>query len=168
MHALLFSDVVDSTALAARLGDEGAAALWAGHDRVARDLLQRHRGREIDRSDGLFLLFDEMADAARYALGYHAALAPLGLAVRVGLHHGSVALRRNPPDAVARGAKPLEVEGIAKPLAARVMALARGGQTLLSGAARQALPHVPATAAAQAGAVPDALPEGTELRCHGH
>src|SRR5205085_10140911 len=45
----------------------------------------------------------------------------------------------NTPDEVARGAKPIEVEGIAKPLAARVMSLARGGQTLLTEAARAAL-----------------------------
>ena len=48
-------------------------------------------------------------------------------------------LRENAADDIARGAKPLEVEGLAKPIAARVMALARGGQTLLSAAAREAL-----------------------------
>ena len=40
---------------------------------------------------------------------------------------------------MARGAKPLEVEGLAKPTAARVMSLARGGQTLLTAEARKAL-----------------------------
>src|SRR5690606_26844023 len=39
----------------------------------------------------------------------------------------------------ARGAKPLEVEGLAKPLAARVMSVAGGGQTLLTPEARAAL-----------------------------
>ncbi len=48
-------------------------------------------------------------------------------------------LRSNPPEDVAHGAKPLEVEGIAKPLAARVMSLALGGQTLLTAEARAAL-----------------------------
>ena len=48
-------------------------------------------------------------------------------------------LRENSPDDVARGAKPLEVDGLAKPTAARVMSLARGGQTLLSDEARKAL-----------------------------
>ena len=43
-----------------------------------------------------------------------------------------VTLRENAPEDVARGAKPVEVEGLAKPLAARVMSLARGGQTLLT------------------------------------
>ena len=40
---------------------------------------------------------------------------------------------------MAHGAKPLEVEGIAKPIAARVMSLALGGQTLLTAEARAAL-----------------------------
>ena len=64
---------------------------------------------------------------------------PVPLKARAGLHVGPVILRENAPDDVARGAKPLEVEGLAKPTAARVMALARGGQTLLSGGAREAL-----------------------------
>ena len=51
---------------------------------------------------------------------------------RVGIHLGEVYLRRNPPEDVERGAKPLEVEGLAKPAAARVMSLAAGRQTLLT------------------------------------
>ena len=63
-------------------------------------------------------------------------------------------LRENDPDEVARGAKPVEVEGIAKPLAARVMSLARGGQTLLTQAARAALG--------------DALADAAAIEAHGH
>src|SRR5205814_10729267 len=40
---------------------------------------------------------------------------------------------------VALGAKPLEVDGLAKPIAARVMSVAQGGQTLLTAEARAAL-----------------------------
>ena len=61
------------------------------------------------------------------------------LKARAGLHVGPVILRDNPPEDVAHGAKPLEVEGIAKPIAARVMSLALGGQTLLTAEARAAL-----------------------------
>lgn len=135
------TDVVDSTALSARLGDEAAAKAWAAHDRVARDLLRKWRGREIDKSDGLLLLFDSAVDAAGYALAYHEALSKLEvpLTARAGLHVGPVILRENSPSDVALGAKPLEVDGIAKPTAARVMALALGGQTLLTASARDAL-----------------------------
>ena len=67
VRALLLTDVVDSTKLSESLGDAAIAALWAAHDRVARDLLPRHRGREIDKTDGMLLLFDEAADAVAYA-----------------------------------------------------------------------------------------------------
>ncbi|HRI19113.1 MAG TPA: hypothetical protein PL196_11370, partial [Burkholderiaceae bacterium] len=137
--ALLFTDLEGSTALVERLGDAGAAAMWAEHDRVDRDLIALHGGREIDRTDGFFALFPAAQDAAAFALGYQAALAPLGLSARVGIHCAAVTLRHNAAEDVARGAKPVEVEGLAKPLAARVMAHARGGQTLLSAAARAAL-----------------------------
>ena len=141
IKALLLTDVVDSTRLAEKLGDSAMAEIWAAHDRVSRALLVRWRGREIDKTDGMLLLFDNCADAVGYAMEYHPALAalPTPLAARVGLHVGPVTLRENAPDDIARGAKPLEVEGLAKPITARVMALARGGQTLLSAAAREAL-----------------------------
>ncbi len=140
-RALLLTDVVDSTQLAERLGDAAAAALGAAHDRVARDLLRAWRGREIDKTDGMLMLFDLAADALGFALAYHAALAklPVPLKARAGLHVGAVILRANPPEDVAQGAKLLEVEGIAKPIAARVMSLALGGQTLLTAEARAAL-----------------------------
>jgi class 3 adenylate cyclase len=153
--ALLFTDAVDSTLTTQRLGDERALALWTEHDRRARDLLRRHHGREIDRADGFLLLFDSAADAARHALDYHAAMAELGLAARAGLHVGPVVLRPASAADIALGAKPVEVEGLAKPLAARVMAMARGGQTLLSAAARQALEGT-------------GLDAATQIRSHGH
>ncbi len=62
-RALLLTDVVDSTQLSERLGDEAMAEVWAAHDRVARDLLPQWRGREIDKTDGMLLLFDAAADA---------------------------------------------------------------------------------------------------------
>ncbi|MBL8358984.1 MAG: tetratricopeptide repeat protein [Rubrivivax sp.] len=153
VQALLFTDVVDSTAMVQRLGPEAAATVWAEHDRHARALMSRHGGREIDRSDGFLLLFDDATSAARFADGYHRALAAMGLTARVGLHVGRVSLRRNEADAIARGAKPLEVDGLAKPVAARLMALAPGGRTLLSAAAREALHDVP---------------PGQALTAHGH
>lgn len=146
IRALLLTDVVDSTHLSTLLGDHDMAQLWAAHDRVARDLLPLHGGREIDKTDGMLLLFEQAGQALAYARAYHAALAGLHipLKARAGLHVGPVILRENAHDDVARGAKPLEVEGLAKPTAARVMALAQGGQTLLSAEARQALGEIAA------------------------
>ena len=48
----------------------------------------------------------------------------IDLRARTGIHLGEVILRRNPARDVARGAKPLEVEGLAKPITGRIMALA--------------------------------------------
>ena len=145
LQALLLTDVVDSTRLTEQLGDAAIAVLWAAHDRAARDLLPTWRGREIDKTDGMLLLFAQVADAVGYALAYHRALAALGLPfkARAGIHVGPVTLRPNPADDVARGAKPVEVDGLALPIAARVMSLALGGQTLLSADARLALGVVP-------------------------
>jgi predicted ATPase/class 3 adenylate cyclase len=142
---LLLTDLVDSTQLISELGDAAAAALMARHDRLARDLLVRFGGREIDKSDGFLFLFDEAADAVAYALAYHGELRRLSaergrtLAARAGLHTGEVRLLQNRADDVARGAKPIEVEGIAKATAARVMTVALGGQTLLTASAAVAL-----------------------------
>ena len=139
--ALLLTDLVDSSALAARLGDEAMAQLSAQHDRVARDLLRQWRGHEIDKTDGFLLLFAQAADAMAYARDYHRALAalPVPLKARAGLHVGHVTIRAAPDDDVALGAKPFEVDGVSKPLAARVMSAALGGQTLLTRAAVDAL-----------------------------
>ena len=143
LRALLLTDVVDSTKLSLRIGDEETARLWARHDRAARDLLPAWHGREIDKTDGMLLLFEAASDAVGYALAYQQALNTLDppLKARAGLHVGPVLLRENSPSDVARGAKPLEVEGIAKSIAARVMGVAVGGQILLSARARESLDH---------------------------
>ena len=138
---LLFTDIVDSTALNTRLGDAGMAALWDAHDRHSRDLLRRWGGREVDRSDGFLLLFDDGAGAVAFAADYHRMLKTLlvPLSARAGLHVGPLLLRETPAAEVALGAKPVEVVGIAKAIGARVMALAQAGQTLLSAPAHAAL-----------------------------
>lgn len=143
VRTLLLTDLVDSTQLVERLGDAPAAALFRAHDRLVLELQQRWRGRLIDRSDGLLLLFERPIDGLGFALDYMRGLRDLGrqmqlkspLLARAGLHVGEVLLWENSPDAVQLGAKPLEVEGLAKPLAGRLMALARPGQILLSATA---------------------------------
>lgn len=138
LRTLLVTDVVHSTELVERLGDLRANEVLSRHERLARDLLVRFKGREIDKADGFLLLFEEPADAVDYALAYHRELDALSrevgvpLRARVGIHTGDVILRENSPEDVARGAKPLEVEGLAKPTAARVASLAGGRQTLLT------------------------------------
>ena len=138
---LLLTDLVDSTVTAQRLGDVEAAALWQRHDHLARALLRDWHGQEIDKSDGFLLLFNTVADAVGWALAYQRALGAMDppLAARCGIHQGPLTLRETPAEDVAHGAKPVEVDGLAKPVAARIMALALGGQVLLSAEARAVL-----------------------------
>ena len=84
IRVLLLTDVVDSTRLSERLGDTAMAAVWQAHDRVARQLLPAWRGREIDKTDGMLLMFDAAADAVGYALAYHRQLGERGCACRAG------------------------------------------------------------------------------------
>jgi predicted ATPase/class 3 adenylate cyclase/Tfp pilus assembly protein PilF len=138
--ALLQLDLVDSTRLGESLGDYAMAELSEQHDRVARDLLRHFQGTEIDKSDGFLLMFQTVAQAARYAAAYHAAAQRVEshLRARAGIHYGQVQLRPNLASDIERGAKPLEIDGRAKPMTARIMAVAAGRQTLLSASAMSA------------------------------
>ncbi len=141
LRTLLLTDLVDSTALVERLGDVPASELFREHDRLVLRLQQTWRGRLIDRSDGLLLLFERPIDGLGFALDYARGLRDIGktrgleLQARAGLHVGEVLTWKNSDAAVQVGAKPLEVEGLAKPMAARLMTLARPGQILLSAVA---------------------------------
>lgn len=138
---LILTDLCDSVTLVERIGDTAAADLFRRLDTQVLQLLQRWNGRLIDRSDGMFLLFDVPVDGLGFALDYVDELDALGrelklpLQARVGVHVGYVLSWLNSEEAVAAGAKSLEVEGLAKPMAARLMALARPGQILMSSAA---------------------------------
>src|SRR5688572_14086474 len=138
LRTLLLTDLCDSTALVERIGDVAAAELFREHDGLVLQLQQQWRGRLIDRSDGLLLLFERPIDGLGFALDYVRELREMGdargltLQARAGLHVGEVLTWRNSDEAVSVGAKPLEVEGLAKPMAARLMAMARPGQILLS------------------------------------
>ena len=140
-RVLLFTDVEGSTELTHRLGDAAASRLWSEHDRIARQLLRTWHGREIDKSDGFLLLFDDVDQAVGFALDMHVALGQLDppLPTRAGIHRGAMVERENSAQDVAMGAKPLELDGADKAIASRIMALARGGQTLLSRQARESL-----------------------------
>ena len=141
LRTLLLTDLVDSTGLVERLGDAPASDLFRAHDHLVLKLQQQWRGRLIDRSDGMLLLFERPIDGLGFALDYTRGLIALGdergieLRARIGLHVGEVLTWRNSDEAVSVGAKPVEVEGLAKPMAARLMATARPGQILLSAVA---------------------------------
>ena len=142
----MLCDLADSTALVERLGDLPAAELFRKHDRLARTLAHRHGGREIDKTDGFMMMFDRPIEAVAFALDYQRGLKQLDAAkhascrARVGIHFGDVMAWDNTPDDVAKGAKPVEIEGLVKPITSRLMKLALPGQILLSSVA-YALAH---------------------------
>lgn len=141
LRTLAICDLVDSTALVEKLGDRRSAEVMRQHDRLTRDLVARHGGREIDKTDGFLILFERPIQAVAFALDYQRELRSLGarealpLTARIGIHVGDVVIWDNEAHDVARGAKLVEVEGLVKPIAARIMSIARPRQTLLSGMA---------------------------------
>ncbi|MBW3549911.1 MAG: putative peptide modification system cyclase [Proteobacteria bacterium] len=141
LRTILLTDICDSISLVERIGDGAAATFFREHDRLVLRLQQQWRGRLIDRSDGLLLLFERPIDGLGFAIDYARGLRELGaqrnldLSARAGLHVGEVLTWRNSEEAVRVGSKPLEVEGLAKPIAARLMSMARPGQILLSAVA---------------------------------
>jgi putative peptide modification system cyclase len=143
LRTVLIADVVESSAFLQRLGDARAATLLQRLELHLRDLLAATHGQFIDKADGVLALFERPVHAVDFALRYQKLLADLGaeygepgLCARIGIHVGEVMTWANDPRAVAAGAKPIEVEGLAKPVAARLMALALPGQVLLSGMAQ--------------------------------
>ena len=89
LTAVLFTDVVDSTTAAVRLGDAAWATLLERHNAIVRQAVREHGGVEMDTAgDGLFAVFDDVADALRCARALRDALVPLGLVLRAGVHAG--------------------------------------------------------------------------------
>ncbi len=121
LATVLFTDIVDSTVHAARLGDRDWRDLLAAHDAVVRRALRRYRGEEIKSlGDGFLAVFDGPARAIRCAQEIEAELRGIGLSARAGLHAGEV--QRGPGD----------IAGIAVHIAARVGALANADEVLVS------------------------------------
>ena len=128
---LVFTDLVDSTALKTRMGDEAAGELIGRYQDRVRGLMTETAGREIDSAgDGFFLTFDTPSAGVGFALrlqGIHESEPDLP-SVRVGIHLGEVTERPAPPGS----SKPMLVEGLAVDLAARIGALAQPSQVLMS------------------------------------
>jgi class 3 adenylate cyclase len=121
LATVLFTDIVGSTERATELGDSAWRALLDEHDLVVRRVLERHRGREVKTTgDGFLATFDGPARAIRCAVELRAAVGPLGIEIRAGLHTGEVEVRGE------------DVGGIAVHLAARVQAAAAPGEVLVS------------------------------------
>jgi class 3 adenylate cyclase len=120
---LLVTDIVESTAVAVRLGDVRWAALLGRHSDRVRFELDRFRGFEIDTTgDGFLAMFDGASRAVRCAASIAAAAGDEGLQIRAGVHSGEV----------EREGRTLR--GVAVHAATRIAALAQPGEVLVSDA----------------------------------
>ncbi len=121
LATVLFTDIVDSTAQAVRLGDREWRRLLEEHNVAVRRQLARFRGTEQDAAgDGVFASFDGPGRAIRCAESIIGAVESLGLEVRAGLHTGECE--------VVDG----KIAGIAVHIGSRVAAQAGPGEILVS------------------------------------
>ena len=121
LATLLFTDIVDSTAHMAKLGDAGWRELLERHHALVRRELTRARGQEVDTAgDGFFASFDGPARAVRCAKSIVESVRDLGIDVRSGLHTGECELVDG------------KVSGIAVHTGARVAAHAGPSEVLVS------------------------------------
>jgi pimeloyl-ACP methyl ester carboxylesterase len=121
LATVLFTDIVGSTELAAKLGDRAWRDLLQQFHAIGRAQLEAFRGREIDTAgDGLFATFDGPARAIRCAAAMAGEVKALGFEIRAGLHTGEVETNGD------------KVSGLAVHIGARVMGLASAGEVMVS------------------------------------
>jgi class 3 adenylate cyclase len=121
LAAVLFTDIVGSTATATTIGDRAWLRRLDAHDAAVRRSLERFRGREVKTTgDGFVATFDGPARALRCASEIRDELRQIGFEIRAGLHMGEIELRG---DAIG---------GVAVHIASRVSDLAAAGEVLVS------------------------------------
>ncbi|WP_156686073.1 adenylate/guanylate cyclase domain-containing protein [Mycobacterium sp. Marseille-P9652] len=128
LTTIVFTDIVGSTERAAALGDHRWRDLLDNHDRIVRHELQRFGGREVNTAgDGFVATFSSPSAAIACSDAIVDAVGVLGIEVRVGIHAGEVEVRE---------ASRVDVAGMAVHIAARVAALARPSEVLVSSTVR--------------------------------
>ena len=121
LATVMFTDIVDSTVRAVELGDAKWRALLSCHDDVINGMLGRYRGKLVKHTgDGVLATFDGPARGVKCAQAISAAMPPLGLEIRAGLHTGEIERRGD------------DLAGVAVHIGARVGALAAPSQVLVS------------------------------------
>ena len=130
----LFTDIEGSTSLEGRVGRDRYGELRERHRAIVRQVWGTHRGREqTTEGDSFFVVFDEASDAVEAAVDAQRALArevwpdDAPIRVRMGLNSGA---------AETTG---MSFVGLGINRAARIAALAHGGQILMSGLTRDLL-----------------------------
>ncbi len=126
--SMLFTDIVDSTRMAAACGDERWNALIEQHNERVRRQMQRYAGHEVKcTGDGFLVAFDEPEAAICCARAAIETVAGLGLELRAGVHVGEVSHMSGH-----------DFSGLAVHFAQRLSAQAGAGQVLVSADVRDA------------------------------
>ena len=124
---ILFADIVDSTALTERLGDDAFREKARELDAAMRAAIRENGGTPVEGKtlgDGVLALFTSARQAIACAQACHEAAAASGLALHAGIHAGDVIREAD------------NVYGGAVNIAARVAASTTAGETLVSGTVR--------------------------------
>jgi class 3 adenylate cyclase len=102
LRAVMFTDIVGSTEMTARLGDIAALELVRVHDALVRRGLAAHGGREVKHTgDGIMAAFDQVPNAVRSGADIqqrffaYNAQAPESLQIRIGIHAGEPVAEHN-------------------------------------------------------------------------
>lgn len=118
---LLMTDIVDSTAMASRLGDADWKQVLLEHNGVVRAQLVRFGGTEVNTTgDGFLATFRSAVGALRCAAAIRDVLRTTGVEVRAGVHTGEVEVIGT------------DIGGVAVHAAARIMALAGPSEVFVS------------------------------------
>ncbi len=121
LATVLFTDIVDSTGTAMRLGDRTWADTLTTHEIRTRETVEHFHGTVVKNTgDGVLATFDGVARAVRCAIALRSAAADLGISIRVALHTGEIELTGT------------DIRGVAVHEASRVLGLAQGGEILVS------------------------------------
>jgi len=121
LATVLFTDIVGSTEKAEELGDLRWRYVLDDHHSRIRRQLDRFRGVEVDTAgDGFFAIFDSPARAIQCACAATEIVQQIGIEIRAGLHTGEVERRAG------------QVTGLAVHVGARVAALARASEVLVT------------------------------------
>lgn len=121
LASILFTDIVDSTATAATLGDAAWRNALERHDQISVGTVSDFGGQVVKQTgDGVLATFDAPGRAVQCADTLRVLLADAGIPIRAGLHTGEIELRNG------------DVLGIGVHIAARVNALAQAGEILVT------------------------------------
>lgn len=158
----LFTDLVGSTEIKARIGDSAAADLIGQHDALFRETLSRHHGTvQSDTGDGFFAVFDRPTEALLFALSFVRDLSriqkPARLHVRIGIHAGEIVHLQEEASADGESG-PAKLVGLALDTTHRIMSLAQADQILMTHMAFDTARH-------HIGVAPDG--STVEWRAHG-